>query len=83
MDLLGTTFSVNGKVHDLILGVYDLAQLSAEDIIRIKRGGLNNLNFVGVFRAKWIGLFKQKRHLNKQMTFCFMHEVNIFQFLEY
>ena len=52
MDLLGTTFSVNGKVHDLILGVYDLAQLSAEDIIRIKRGGLNNLNFVGVFRAK-------------------------------
>jgi len=42
MVLLGTTFSVNGKVHDLILGVYDLAQLSSDDIIRIKKRGIEN-----------------------------------------
>lgn len=47
MDLLGTTFSVNGKVHDLILGVYALAQLSAEDIIRIKKRGIEQ------FKLRW------------------------------
>lgn len=47
MDLLGTTFSVNGKVHDLILGVYDLTQLSAEDIIRIKKRGIEQ------FKLRW------------------------------
>lgn len=42
MSLLGTCFSVNGKVHDLILGVYDLDQLSSDDIIRIKKRGIEN-----------------------------------------
>lgn len=40
MSLLGTYFSVNGKVHDLILGVYDLDQLSSDDIIRMKKRGI-------------------------------------------
>ena len=40
MSLLGNCFSVNGKVHDLILGVYDLDQLSSDDIIRMKKRGI-------------------------------------------
>lgn len=43
--LLGTTFSINGKVRDLILGVYDLSKLSTEKIIDIKKRGIERYKF--------------------------------------
>lgn len=43
--LLGTTFSINGKVRDLILGVYDISKLSSEDIIDIKKRGIERYKF--------------------------------------
>lgn len=42
MDLIGTRFSLNGKIYDLILGVYDLEGLSSEDINRIKKRGIES-----------------------------------------
>lgn len=50
--LLGTTFSINGKVHDLILGVYDLSELSSEEIIDIKKRGIERYKF-------WHGISSQ------------------------
>lgn len=43
--LLGTTFSINGKVHDLIIGVYDLSVLSSEKIIDIKKKSIEKYKF--------------------------------------
>lgn len=43
--LLGTSFSINGKVHDLIIGVYDLSVLSSEKIIDIKKKSIEKYKF--------------------------------------